>query len=359
MPENFESSVFRIIDAAANRAAEGLRVVEDFARMHKEDASLARELKQLRHSLTTALAPIDSATLLQARDPASDVGTTISTSSEFERADFSAIVRSNFARVLQSLRTMEEYSKFLSERFDESIAPQLEQLRYQTYIVEKAVFNTVDSQASLNDVMIYVLTDSRGGLSEFESLIGELIRADVGLIQLRDKSLDDRELLRFGKRLTELTRDVRTRWIMNDRPDLARLADADGVHVGQEDVSVHQARQIVGPGKLIGVSTHDIDQARAAEIAGANYIGVGPCFPSGTKQFNQFVPTEFLSTVSSEILVPAFAIGGIDASNVATLNQLGIGRVAVSKSLVESHDKSQDAGILKKALRVECMASDA
>ena len=201
------------------------------------------------------------------------------------------------------------------------------------------------------------MTDSRGSLNEFESLVGELIAADVGLIQLRDKSLDDRKLLQYGKKLTELTRGTRTRWIMNDRPDLARLADADGVHVGQDDVSVHQARQIVGPGKLIGVSTHDIDQARAAEIAGANYIGVGPCFPSETKSFSQFVATELLSTVAAEILIPTFAIGGIGASNVGQLEQLGVRRIAVSKSLVDSQNKLNDVEVLKQALNVQNLTS--
>ena len=99
---------------------------------------------------------------------------------------------------------------------------------------------------------------------------------------------------------------------MNDRPDIARLAGADGVHVGQEELSVKEARTIVGPDALVGRSTHSLEQAREAVLDGANYIGVGPVFPSTTKQFAEFPGLELLRAVSAEIRLPAFAIGGID-----------------------------------------------
>ena len=109
--------------------------------------------------------------------------------------------------------------------------------------------------------------------------------------------------------MTQGTR--KTLFIINDRPDLAALARADGVHVGQEELSVKDARSIVGPETLVGVSTHSIEQARQAVLDGANYIGVGPTFPSGTKQFEQFPGVELLRAVAAEIRLPAFAIGGI------------------------------------------------
>src|SRR5690606_32363494 len=104
----------------------------------------------------------------------------------------------------------------------------------------------------------------------------------VHVLQLRDKRLQDRELLERARRLRELTESTATLFIMNDRPDLALLAGADGVHVGQEELSLSDARAIVGPRLLIGVSTHSLQQARAALADGADYIGVGPTFPSNT-----------------------------------------------------------------------------
>jgi thiamine-phosphate pyrophosphorylase len=131
--------------------------------------------------------------------------------------------------------------------------------------------------------------------------------------------------------------------IVNDRPDLAVLAQADGVHVGQEELSVKDARSIVGPDMLVGVSTHSIEQARQAVLDGANYIGVGPTFPSGTKRFEQFPGVELLRLVAAEIRLPAFAIGGIDRQNVAEVLAAGFTRIAVSGAVTAAADPVQAA----------------
>ena len=147
-----------------------------------------------------------------------------------------------------------------------------------------------------------------------------MISAGVAIIQLRDKRLDDRELLARGRLLAALIGEApppaRTLWIMNDRPDLAALAGSGGVHLGQEDVAVKDARRIVRPDRLVGVSTHSLEQARQAVLDGADYIGVGPTFPSETKQFDRLPGLELLRAVAAEIRLPAFAIGGISPQNL-------------------------------------------
>ena len=125
---------------------------------------------------------------------------------------------------------------------------------------------------------------------------------------------------------------------MNDRPDLAALCHADGVHLGQEDMSVKDARTILGPHALIGVSTHTIHQARSAVLDGANYIGCGPTFPSGTKHFEEFPGLDFLREISAEIRLPAFAIGGITPANLPQVLAAGITRVAVSAAITSAAD---------------------
>ncbi len=125
---------------------------------------------------------------------------------------------------------------------------------------------------------------------------------------------------------------------MNDRPDLAAVCHADGVHLGQEDLSVKDARAIVGADALIGVSTHTIEQARQAVLEGANYIGTGPTFPSGTKQFENFPGLEFLRAVAAEIRLPAFAIGGITPAKLPQVLATGITRIAVSGSITSAPD---------------------
>ena len=117
---------------------------------------------------------------------------------------------------------------------------------------------------------------------------------------------------------------------MNDRADIAVACGADGVHVGQEELSVADARRILGPEKLIGVSTHNLDQAQAAVLEGADYIGVGPVFASQTKSFSQHVGPGLVKEICDEVSLPAFAIGGIDLTNADQVAAAGCGRVAVT-----------------------------
>src|SRR5687768_5805200 len=153
------------------------------------------------------------------------------------------------------------------------------------------------------------------------------------MIQLRDKRLDDRELVGRAQLLRRLTRDTNTLAIINDRCDVAAIVHADGVHLGQEDVTVKDARAIVGTQVLIGVSTHNIEQARAAVLAGANYVGAGPTFSSATKEFASLAGLDYLRATASEIRVPTFAIGGITIKNLPDVLAVGITRIAVSAAV--------------------------
>ena len=136
--------------------------------------------------------------------------------------------------------------------------------------------------------------------------------------------------------LRQITAGTSTLFVLNDRPDLAALAHADGVHVGQDELSVKEVRAIVGPEMLIGVSTHSIEQARRAVLDGANYLGCGPMFPSGTKEFRELPGIDFLRQVSQEISLPAFAIGGITAENLRLVRAAGFCRVAVSGAVADA-----------------------
>jgi thiamine-phosphate pyrophosphorylase len=137
---------------------------------------------------------------------------------------------------------------------------------------------------------------------------------------------------------------------MNDRPDLAKLSNADGVHVGQEELAVKECRAILGVGPLVGVSTHSIEQARQAVLDGANYIGVGPTFPSATKNFEQFAGLEFLRQVAGEIRLPTFAIGGITAENLHEVLSAGISRIAVSQALLNAPNIETATQVLLRQL---------
>ena len=338
--------VLRAFDASANRAKEAIRVVEDYVRFVLDDPYLTEQLKQLRHEMTTAIESVPISVRLAARETQADVGTQISTPTERVRDNTGSLVTANFSRLQEALRSMEEFGKLI----DSAMAARLEQARYQAYTLHRAVENTRLSLDCLLEARLYVLLDGGASPEAFETLVKELVDAHVDLIQLRDKRLDDRELLDRARLLRKLTDGTGTLFIMNDRPDLARLADADGVHLGQEELTVKDARRIVGAEMLIGVSTHSIEQARAAVLDGANYIGVGPTFPSETKKFDTFAGVELLKAVAAEIRLPSFAIGGITPANLPEVLATGIRRVAVSGCVSNSETPAKVVSDLQDLL---------
>jgi thiamine-phosphate pyrophosphorylase len=349
----------RILDASLNRASEGLRVVEDYVRFVLDDPFLTGRAKTLRHDLATAGAAILTNDRHAARETQRDVGTAISTDAEVSRRDAWEVCAASLKRTEQSLRSLEEYGKLL----DSDFAGRMESLRYALYSMEKAIDVGRSSRDRLQGVQLCVLVSGCDSLAQFEAIIGGLVDAGVGMIQLRDKRLGDRELVLRARRLVERARGTQTLCIVNDRADIAAAVHADGVHVGQEDLSVKDARAIVGTRMLIGVSTHDIEQARAAVLDGANYLGAGPTFTSRTKSFGDFAGLDYLREVSSEIRLPTFAIGGITAENLPSVLTAGIERVAVGAAVVDTADPAWAArellSILNRAQKVALPAAEA
>jgi thiamine-phosphate pyrophosphorylase len=331
------TGILRSLDAEANRAAEGLRVIEDYVRFVLDDAHLTRLAKELRHELTTALRVIPAVERLAARESSADVGAVLAPPPGSERATAADVAAASFQRLQQALRSLEEYSKLI----DPAVAAQVEKIRFRSYTLQRAVGLTADALERLANSRLYVLVDAStnpisANEETFIGLIKKIVAAGVHVIQLRDKQLPDAQLLARARIVREITRHSSTLFIMNDRPDLARLSGADGVHVGQDELSVKDARAIVGPHALIGVSTHNIQQARQAVLDGANYIGVGPTFPSGTKKFDSFAGLDFVRAVAAEIALPAFAIGGITLDNVSQVISADLRRVALSGAIISA-----------------------
>ena len=333
------TETFRILDAAANRTREGLRVVEDFVRFGLNDAHLSRILKERRHELASIMKALPASSLLASRDTLHDVGTQIATTSEYHRTSPTDVVCAAFKRVQEALRTLEEYSKVV----DQKIAPRFEQLRYRLYTAEKAVLRTQSAVKRLEEQKLCLLVTSAQCTLGFEPVVKAALDAGVRMFQLREKSLADRELVQQARRLREWTGVAGALMVINDRPDIAVLSDADGVHIGQEELTVQDARRIVGTERLVGVSTHSIEQARQAVLDGADYLGVGPTFPSGTKSFAEFPGLNLVATVASEIRLPWFAIGGIDCDNISDVANAGAVRIATGGAVCRSSSPSESA----------------
>jgi thiamine-phosphate pyrophosphorylase len=342
-----ETKLFRIIDSSLNRAGEGLRVVEDYVRFALDDPFLTSETKSLRHALSAAAEAFPTSNRHAARDTTHDVGTSLNTAAELNRSDIWAVCLASLKRSEQSLRSLEEYAKLT----DPAVAQSMESLRYRLYTLEKAIDVGRTSRERLENLRLCVLIDGRETAAEFERLVASLVEAGAGMIQLRDKRLDDRGLLGRARLLRERTRQTTSLAVINDRADLAVAVDADGVHVGQEDLPVKEVRTIVGTGMLVGVSTHNIEQARAAVLDGANYLGAGPTFASQTKSFVALAGLDYLRAVSAEIRLPTFAIGGIAARNVPGVLATGISRVAVGSAVTAAREPASAArellGMLK------------
>jgi thiamine-phosphate pyrophosphorylase len=331
--------LMRMIDAAVNRAGEGLRVAEDYVRFVLDDPHLTRLAKALRHNFADAVAIIAASDRHSARESQHDVGTVITVAGEHERADTWAVCVASLKRAQQSLRSLEEYGKLSDAKF----AHEIELIRYRLYTLEKAIDTERTSRGRLEGVRLCVLVDGRQSVEEFERLVSSLVDAGVGMIQLRDKRLSDRELTARARWLRALIRDKPTLAIINDRPDIAAATHVDGVHLGQHDLTVKDARTIVGTRMLVGVSTHTLEQARSAALDGANYVGAGPTYPSRTKSFDELAGPAFLRAISQEIRLPTFAIGGINTDNLAEVRATGVTRVAVGAAITEAADPGRAA----------------
>jgi thiamine-phosphate pyrophosphorylase len=244
------------------------------------------------------------------------------------------------------LRSLEEYGKLLNTE----LAAGVEALRYRAYTLERTLVLVHDARTRLANANLYVLLTGATCAAALDWTIQEAAAGGANIFQLREKKLDDKTLLERARIVRRWTRATKTLFIMNDRPDIARLAEADGVHLGQDDMSVAEARKIVGPHALIGVSTHEVADIHAAVAAGASYIGVGPTFPSTTKDFAAYPGLAFVRAATALTSLPLFVIGGVNASNIDAVVEAGGQRVAVSAAVAADDDPQQAAARLKAAL---------
>lgn len=205
------------------------------------------------------------------------------------------------------------------------------------------------------DSRLYVVTGQafmRG--RSLEEVISAAIRGGADTVQLREKEFTGRELLEAGHLLRRLTREHGVRLIVNDRVDVAKAVDADGVHLGQQDLPIQVAREILGPDKVVGISTHNVEEAVAAERAGADYIGLGPMKPTSTKLDTEpVVGPEGAKAVRAHVRLPIVAIGGIKQEDAAEIIRNGANAVAVVSAVVGAEDVESAARALRSIVDEE------
>ncbi|MEM1109233.1 MAG: thiamine phosphate synthase [Planctomycetota bacterium] len=329
------SSSLRIIDANANRAREALRVMEDAARFALNDAELSEALKQLRHNLASALSNVPN--LSTHRDTPGDVGTAITTLAEQSRAGLADVALAAGKRLSEALRSMEEFAKTLPPEQAQAAAA-FEQLRYRGYAAEQSLNAALASGRANQWRICLLLTESLCKLP-WRDVLDQALDAGVDCVQLREKDLEANELLERASFVAERCRAARATSIINDRPDIAHLSDADGVHLGQTDLPPQAVRKLVGNQLLVGVSTANLAEAHAAKAAGADYVGLGPMFHTTTKHKPILAgPTYLRDYLSDEQVknMPHLAIGGITPDNLPELIEAGVQGIAVSSVVCAS-----------------------
>jgi thiamine-phosphate pyrophosphorylase len=203
----------------------------------------------------------------------------------------------------------------------------------------------VDRRARLRDARLYFVAD-RGGMQH--ALEGALA-GGVDLFQLRDKDATDDELLAAAETARDLCHAAGALFLLNDRPDLAAAGGADGVHVGQDDMPVDRTRKLVGDDAIVGLSTHSMQQAQAGCRTGADYIAVGPVHATPTKEGRPAIGVEPIKYAAAHVSVPWFAIGGLDAGNVAAVVKAGARRIVVVRAIAHADDPEAAARALRAA----------
>lgn len=178
----------------------------------------------------------------------------------------------------------------------------------------------------------------------------QALAAGVKFIQYRSKSGTRKDIYGTSLLLARIARNAQARFIVNDHADIAAAVDADGVHLGQEDLPIEFARKLLGNNKLIGISTHGLEQAVAAESAGADYIGFGPIFPTTTKDAGQLQGIRNISIIKQAVTLPVIAIGGINLSNVQDVIRSGAAGVAVISAILSAGNITAAAGSMLRSI---------
>lgn len=341
----------RLIDASANRAREGLRVMEDIARFVLDDPELTGSLKRLRHDLRANLdaLPLRPADLLAARDTPGDIGTAITTPGELARPDaLPDLAAAAAKRAQEALRSLEESAKALARS-----GAGFESLRYRLYDLEKTLRARLAPPCPQWTLCVLV-TAALCIYHTPDDLVRLAAEGGAGCVQIREKDMPDAQRLDHTARLVETAHRAGIHAVVNDRPDLARLTDADGVHLGQDDLPVGAARRILGPARWIGVSCSTIEHARRAAADRADTIGLGPMFPSATKPKPALSGPGLIRAVLEDpaaARLPHLAISGITPANAPELAAVGCRGVAVSSAVCAAEDPRAVCRAIIDALR--------
>jgi thiamine-phosphate pyrophosphorylase len=319
-----EPAICRILDANLDRAREGLRIIEEWCRFGINSGSLANECKQMRQEL----ASWHTQEIRASRDTPQDPGTDLTHPKEEQRSSIEQLLQANLCRVEEALRVLEEYGKL----YHPEMGAVFKQMRYRVYTLESNLLAYRRHQL-LERSHLYLVTSAS---EQLFTTVEAALQGGLTLVQYREKTADDAVRLSYAQKLCQMCHHYGALFIMNDRVDLALAVDADGVHLGQQDIPIALARQLLGSQRLIGRSTTNPEEMRRAIDEGADYIGVGPIYETPTKEGKAAAGLEYVQYAAKQATIPWFAIGGIDPTNINEVLGAGAGRVAIVRAIMQA-----------------------
>lgn len=337
--------IYQIIDANLDRAREGLRVLEDWARFGLGENDCVAKIKNYRQILGKNHLEVYK----QSRNHIEDQCKGLTHQEQMKRRTPEKIVSSNAGRVQEALRVIEEFSRLNNHELSKIAS----EIRYEIYTLEidllsLSKFKKAENILKEND--LYVITDQKENLLE---IIEEILIAGVKIIQHRFKTGNDKDHLQEAIQIKNLCKRYNSLFIINDRIDIALASNADGIHLGQDDLDLKTARKLLGCSKIIGISANnEIDISKALKD-GCDYIGIGPVFESATKKDKKPIGFKNIKSLTKDLNIPWFAIGGVTKNNISYLKSKGFRKFALVSQLMNSEDPKEDAIMIFKELSNE------
>ena len=337
--------IFQIIDANLDRAREGLRVIEDWARFGIGKQQYVERIKNLRQILGKNHLEIYK----KSRNFNKDKCKGITHKEQINRKTPEQIISSNSARVQEALRVIEEFSRLHNYELSKIAS----EIRYEIYTLEIDLLNSSRLKKSIDILKkndLYAITEKKENLIK---IIEEILIAGVKIIQHRFKTGSDKDHLQEAIQIKNLCKKYHSLFIVNDRVDIALASNADGVHLGQGDLELKTARKLLGYSKIIGISANNEIDISNALRDGCDYIGIGPVFETTTKKEKKALGIEKIKTLTKDLNIPWFAIGGVTTENITYLKKYGFKKVAMVSQLMNSEIPKEEAIMILKELSDE------
>jgi len=337
--------IYQIIDANLDRAREGLRVIEDWARFGIGENDSVAKIKNFRQILGKNHLEVYK----QSRNHIEDQCQGLTHQEQSKRRTPEQIISCNAGRVQEALRVIEEFSRLNNNELSKIAS----EIRYEIYTLEIDLLSLSKfkmSEKILKENDLYIITDQKENLLE---IIEEILKAGAKIIQHRFKTGTDKDHLQEAIQIKNLCKRYNSLFIVNDRLDIALASNADGIHLGKDDLDLKTARKLLGYSKIIGISANnEIDISNALK-EGCDYIGIGPVFETVTKKDKKPIGIEKIKRLTKDLDIPWFAIGGIKTNNISYLKRNGIKKVALVSKLMNAKDPKRDAIMILKKLTHE------